>query len=178
MAAGLQPSESVPVQIVSIHFRPDSRIILQNEEVTLEKFRTIAHGARYLYLSDIPESADGGFEFQDGTLTLSEIHQSHLAAQVVFISATDSIETQVKRVRAFLDAGVRSVMVNTHSIDKQSERIMLDALFESLNRDDTLAQALSNARSSYIKESSKQGGEVSFVSNPGVWGTFHLFGQP
>ena len=29
-----------------------------------------------------------------------------------------------------------------------------------------------------IKESSKQGGEISFVSNPGVWGTFHLFGQP
>ena len=40
-------------------------------------------------------------DFQDGTLTLSEIHQSHLAAQVVFISATDSIETQVIRVRAF-----------------------------------------------------------------------------
>ena len=178
LARGLQPSESVPVQIVSIHFRPDSRTILQNEEVTLEKFRSIAHGARYLYLSDIPTSPDGGFEFQDGTLTLSEIHQSHLSAQVVFISATNSIETQIKRARAFLHAGVRSVMVSTNAIDKQSERIMLDALFESLNRDDTLAQALSNARSSYIKESSKQGSEVSFVSNPGVWGTFHLFGQP
>ena len=178
LAAGLQPSESVPIQIVSIHFRPDSRTILQNEEVTLEKFRSIAHGARYLYLSDIPTSPDGGFEFKDGTLTLSEIHQSHLASQVVFISASNSIETQIKRARAFLDAGVRSVMINTHAIDKQSERIMLDALFESLNRDDTLAQALSNARSSYIKESSKQGAEVSFVSNPGVWGTFHLFGQP
>jgi hypothetical protein len=178
LAAGLQPSESVPIQIVSIHFRPDSRQILQNDEVTLEKFRTTAHGARYLYLSDIPTSTDGGFEFQDGILTLSEIHQSHLAAQVVFISATAPIDIQVKRARAFLSAGVRSVLINTLPIDQQNERIMLDALFESLNRDDTLAQALSNARSSYIKASSKQGGEVSFVSNPGVWGTFHLFGQP
>ena len=96
----------------------------------------------------------------------------------MFISPTASIDIQVKRARAFLNAGVRSVMVNTLPIDPQNERIMLDTLFESLNRDDTLAQALSNARSSYIKESSKKGGEVSFVSNPGVWGTFHLFGQP
>ena len=55
---------------------------------------------------------------------------------------------------------------NTLPIDAQNERIMLDALFESLNRDDTLAQALST-HDPYIKESSKKGGEVSFVSNPG-----------
>jgi hypothetical protein len=177
--------KSTAIQVVMQSFRSDTYKVFLGDKAEVETYSLHAPRSRYLFFSEVDPSPDGGFELADGTLTLSQIHQTPLTAQVVFISAGVSSSVQIKRAEAFLNAGARVVVCLMWSLPEQTERLMMDKLFESLNRDDPLTLAVSKAREAYLKQSSrasKLGGngvdKSDFVSNPGIWGTFQLFGTP
>ena len=107
-------------------------------------------------------------------MSLSDIRSLKIQAMTVFISPHPDVDVQAARVDTFLQAGAKSVVVQTWQLPIQSSRSILDTLFVSLKRNDPLIIAMDKARQKYIKDQSKE----KFINNPGIWGGFCIFGQP
>ncbi|MDG1480977.1 MAG: CHAT domain-containing protein [Myxococcota bacterium] len=160
--------------LASRHFGSEFRVMLTGEEVTAEKYREHAVSARFLYLSDIDASTDGGFNIVGETLSLSEIRSILIPGKVVFISATAEPTLQVNRARAFLDAGAQAVVVVNWEIPESSMRRFVDGFYEALNRDRPVARALGDARSALLRDA-MMGEEAR---DPALWGSIVLYGVP
>ena len=161
------------LEMVRLHFSDVSKFLI-GEAATKEEFLKSAPTARYIYLTEIPASSDGGFSLVNGDVSLSDIRSLNLQAMTVFISPHPDVDVQAARVDTLLQAGVKSVVVQTWQLPIQGSRSILDTLFVSLKRNDPLIIAMDKARQKYIKDQSKE----KFVNNPGVWGGFCIFGQP
>ncbi len=164
---------SPEVGLIKVHFS-DSAKVLVKDEATVEAFVTNAPKARYIYLSEIPATADGGFEMADGTISLDEITGLDLHAMVVFIGPDRDPLRQANRVEAFMQAGAQAVIVQSWAVPANDLRLLVENLFMNLKRNDPLLVAMKKTRSKYIGEQSKDG----YQNNPAKWGGFTIYSRP
>lgn len=165
---------SPEIGLARIHFGEMSKILI-GEEATLDNFMKNAEKARYVYLSEIPTSSTGGFEFVGGELSLSQIESMSFQAMTVFLSPEPNQDIQAARVEAFMKAGVQSVIVQSWALPTKEQREYIDNLFISLKRNDPLMIAIEKSRQKTIEAQSK---DQKYINNAGIWGAFTAFGKP
>ena len=164
---------SPEIGLAKLHFGDMAKVMI-GDEATLENFRTNAPKARYIYLSEIPTSQTGGFEFTGGELSLTEIESLKLQAMTVFISPA-AVEIQAARIEAFMRAGVQSVVVQAWALPTKDQSNYVENLFISLKRNDPLMLATEKSRQNTIAGRSKAD---EYINNAGIWGSFTIFAKP
>ena len=110
----------------------------------------------------------------DGELSLDQIANTNLHAMIVFISPEKNLESQARRVEAFMQAGAQAVIVQSWAIPANDLRILVENLFMNLKRNDPLLIAMDKTRGKYIKDTSKE----TYENNPGNWGAFTIYSRP
>ncbi|MGD1849475.1 MAG: CHAT domain-containing protein [Cyanophyceae cyanobacterium] len=124
-------------------------------------------GDSWLALAD---TAVGG---EDGRLTLTEIFNTTLNAQIAVLSAcnTNSGEVTGEGVlglaRAFLKAGVPAVVASLWQVPDQSTQLLMEAFYQELLKGETYADALRTAQLKVRAQS----------PNPRDWAAFMVIGD-
>jgi hypothetical protein len=169
--------EDIPVDmaIVARHFTPPFLRYQIGEEATEEGYLEHALTARYLYISTLSASADGGFQLVGDELTLSEVRANPMMAEVVFINAPAPHALQMNRVRAFLDAGATAVVVVNWEIPDNIVNKLVDAFHQAAVQGRELPLALADARASMLKD--RRDRDEDFTDNPALWGALTLHGS-
>jgi len=109
----------------------------------------------------------------DGLLTSDEIIQLRLNAELVVLSACDTGlgdltgDGVVGLARAWMGAGVPSVVVSLWAISDSSTSVLMESFYSNLNQGLTKAQALRQAMLTTSQS----------YSNPSDWGAFTLLGE-
>ncbi|MGC6509047.1 MAG: hypothetical protein ACON4U_11550 [Myxococcota bacterium] len=175
MSRNGQPAE---VEVAKVHFRPDSRYIYVDDKVTSERYLKRAFTSRFLFLSGLEGSSTGGWLFDDGELTISEIQSKPTVLQTVFIGYHGDFEQQFRRVRAFMNAGARTVVVPAWEVPQPELHTYLRGIFEGLTRDDPLPASLKLGRKELLQQRLRESEDGQIAPNPSIWGSFIVFGQP
>lgn len=167
---------SLPADLVASgrSFGDEFRDVRVGEAATEAAWDELGPTARYVQISTIAASADGGFVLADGELTLTEIRETPMKAELVVITADAPGPVQLQRSRAFLDAGAGSVLVMAWKVDAAVQERFFDGYFSALNRDRPPARALIDARDSLMRDA-LIGVDLD---DPGIWGTALLFSSP
>ena len=131
--------------------------------------------ARFIFFAQALSSDTGGFLLNGEELTLSEMASMSLKAKLVIISAHPDESIQRRRVHALLNAGARNVLVFDWSLSNKFKRAMLDKMFESLLRDEPIAEAVAKISKLSLGIPNKNGVKAN---GPGSWGALHLYGYP
>lgn len=167
---------SVPIDLVASgrSFGDDFKKLKIGEDVLESVWTEMGPTARYVQFSQMEPTADGGFVFADGELTLSEVRATEMTADIVVITAPAPGPVQTQRARAFLDAGAGSVLVLGWDVDEAAQDRFFDGFFAAVNRDRPPARALGEARQSLQRDA------LLGVDNddPGLWGAMLLFSTP
>jgi len=164
---------SPEIGLVKVHFSDSAKVVIR-DEATVEAFAKNAPRARYIYLSEVASTPNGGFQMADGELSLDQIANTDLHAMIVFIGPDANLDNQARRVEAFMQAGAQAVIVQSWAIPANDLRILVENLFMNLKRNDPLIIAMNKTRGKYIKESSKE----AYENNPGHWGAFTIYSRP
>ena len=169
--------ENQPVEVdqISLSFKSDDRKVLIGDKSSLKEYREHAPMARFIFFAQAKSSDTGGFLLNGEELTLSEMASMTLKAKLVVISAHPDAEVQRRRVHALLNAGARSVLVFDWSLPNNFKRAMLDKMFESLLRDEPIAEAVAKISKLRLGIPNKNGVKAN---GPGSWGALHLYGYP
>ena len=101
---------SPEVGLIKVHLALPALI---RDDATVEAFAKEAPRARYIYLSEIPSTKNGGFQMADGELTLDHPSNTNLHAMIVFLSPEANLDSQARRVEAFMQAGAQAVIVQS-----------------------------------------------------------------
>jgi hypothetical protein len=165
------------VELSRVHFRPDSRMLFTDDKVTQQRYVKNSFSSRFLFVSGLESSKNGGWIFDDQELTISEIQSRKMVVQTVFLSFDPDFESQMRRVRAYMNAGARTVVMSVWRIPQAELRVYLDGIFEALTRDEPLTAALKQGRKQVLKQRLRDEGD-SLKPNPSIWGSFIVFGQP
>ncbi|MEC7985519.1 MAG: CHAT domain-containing protein [Myxococcota bacterium] len=167
-----------PIEIdqISLSFKPDKRKVLIADEAKMGVYRKHVSAAKYIYFAQASSTSDGGFFIGEEKLSLSEISSTPLNAQIVIISEHPDHRVQMRRVRAFLNAGARNVLVMDWSIPDKQKRAVLDKVFESLMREEPITVAIQKVVKSNLGTSNVNS-QVR-ANSPGIWGSLHLYGFP
>jgi hypothetical protein len=144
------------------------------DEATLAVWREHAASARYIHLTELPPAMNGGFQFADGPLSLDEVRNTKIHAEMVVITARTDAAQQQHRARAFLDAGARWVLVVGWNIRDQHRVRYLTNIYESMNQERTPVRALSEGRNRLIND----GMSNIDMDDPAIWAGLTLFGKP
>ncbi|MFO0983310.1 MAG: CHAT domain-containing protein [Planctomycetota bacterium] len=141
-----------------------------------------------LVLSDVPDDLAGGF------LSLSEIGELKLDADVVFLSACETAkgslahcEGILNTARYFLLAGARSVVATQWDVLDYAAPIVARVFYEHLFAGEAPGEALREAKLALIDERADIRGARSLgegatndapsFSHPSVWAPFVIFGK-
>ena len=120
-------------------------------------------------------------DFDDGLLTISEIEQLNLNADIVLLSACNTAagknlesEGLSGLARAFIYAGARSLLVSHWSVDSGSAAELTTGLFEALEANPEMgrAEALQSSMMSLASDS-----ENPHYSHPAFCAPFSLIGE-
>jgi len=144
------------------------------DDATLEVWRQHAATARYIHLAELPPAMNGGFQFADGPLSLNEVRNTQIHAEMVVITARADAAQQQHRARAFLDAGARWVLVVGWNIRDQHRVRYLTNIYESMNQERPPVRALSEGRNRLIND----GMSNIDMDDPAIWAGLTLFGKP
>ncbi|MEM9244906.1 MAG: CHAT domain-containing protein, partial [Cyanobacteria bacterium P01_F01_bin.153] len=110
---------------------------------------------------------------EDNRLTISEIFSSNLNAQVAVLSACDTNSGQtsgegvVSLARAFLKAGVPTVVASSWKVPDQQTRLLMEEFYDQLLAGKTYAEAL---RAAQLKVRAQ-------FPNPYYWAAFTVIGE-
>ena len=169
--------ENQPVEIdqISLSFKSDDRKVLIGERASLKEYKEHAPMARFIFFAQAKSSDTGGFLLNGEELTLSQMSSMTLKAKLVLLSAHPDAEIQKRRVHALLNAGARNVLVFDWSLSNKLKRAMLDKMFESLLRDEPIAEAVAKISKLSLGLASQKGVKSN---GPGSWGSLHLYGYP
>ncbi len=121
----------------------------------------------WLALVDVSNSGE------DGKLTLTEIFNSNLKAQLAVLSACNTVSGEVTGegvlglARAFLKAGVPTVIASLWQVPDEQTRILMEAFYQELLGGKTYAEAL---RAAQLKVRSQS-------TNPRNWAAFMVIGD-
>ena len=117
---------------------------------------------------------NGGFQLADGALSLDDIRNTKLHADMVVITARGTMEQQQQRARAFLDGGAEWVLVTNWQLPDRYRVRYLGNIYDSMNQERPPIRALSEGRNRMIND-----GMTSVkLDAPAVWGVFTLYGKP
>lgn len=169
--------ENQPVEVdqISLSFKSGDRKVLIGDTSSLKEYRKEAPMARFIFFAQAKSSDAGGFLLNGEELTLSEMATMTLKAKLVLISAHPDDDIQRRRVHALLNAGARNIIVFDWPLSNKRKRAVLDKMFESLLRDEPIAEALAKISKLSLGLTAQQGVKSN---GPGSWGALHLYGYP
>ena len=148
--------------------------VLTGPDALVSVWREKAAGARYIHLAELTPAMNAGFQLADGPLTLDEIRNTELHADMVVITARGTANQQQQRARAFLDAGAEWVLVTNWALPDRFRVRYLGNIYDSMNQERPPIRALSEGRNRMIND-----GMTSVnMDDPAIWGVFTLFGKP
>ena len=148
--------------------------VLTGPDAVLSVWREKAAAARYIHLSELTPTMNGGFKFADGALSLDEVRNTKLHADMVVITARGTPAQQQQRARAFLDAGSEWVLVTNWGLPDRFRVRYLGNIYDSMNQERPPIRAMSEGRNRMIND-----GMTSVnMDDPAMWGVFTLFGKP
>jgi len=156
------------------YFRGGFDEVLTGEKATVASWNEKAAGARYLHFASLGPSMNGGFQLHDGALSLEQIRNTPVHAEMVVITARATAEQQLRRARAFLDAGARWVLVAGWDVPDKVRVKYLANIYDSMNQERPPVRALSEGRNKLFNDS-LMGIDLD---DPALWGVFTLFGKP
>ena len=156
------------------YFQSGFNDTLVGKDATLESWREKSANSRYIHIAEIPPGMAGGFQMANGTLSLDEIRNTKIHAEMVVITARTTPEQQLHRVRAFLDAGARWVLVASWDVHERTRVRYLGNIYDSMNQERPPVRALSEGRNRLF------GDALSGLDldDPALWGGLTLFGKP
>ncbi len=162
------------IKTCSRHFSSGHDEALTGDSVTLAAWREKAGHSRYIHIAGLEAGAGGGFKFADGSLSLDEIRNTPLNAQLVVITARTAQPQQLHRARAFLDAGAEWVLVAVWDIPDRARVNYLSSIYDSMNQERPPARAVAEGRRTLLKDALM--GDDN--DDPSLWGGLLLFGKP
>lgn len=162
------------LKVCGRYFQSGFDEVLTGEEATLAVWKEKAETARYIHLADLNPSMNGGFQFADGPLSLDEIRNTPLHAEMVVMTARGTDAQQQQRARAFLDAGARWVLVAGWEVPDRYRVRYLGNIYDSMNQERPPIRAMSEGRNRLIND----GMSSTNLDDPAIWGVFTLFGKP
>jgi hypothetical protein len=156
------------------HFRGGFDEVLTGEKATLASWAEKASGARYIHFAEVRPSMNGGFQLHDGALSLDQVRNTPIHAEMVVITARTTPEQQLRRARAFLDAGARWVLVAGWEVPDKVRVKYLANIYDSMNQERPPVRAMSEGRNKLFNDA-LMGIDLD---DPALWGVFTLFGKP
>ena len=82
------------------YFQSGFNQILVGGDAKAETWKAKAAGARYIHIADVAPAMHGGFKMADGELSLNDVRNTPLHAELVLITARTTPEQQLHRARA------------------------------------------------------------------------------
>jgi CHAT domain-containing protein len=157
---------------------------LQNKEATKQNFLQVAETANVLHLAthavvnDSAANQSAIFFANDSSLTISEVYNLPLAANLVTLSACQTGDGQLATgegvmslARAFMYQGCPSVVASLWSVNDKSTATIMNDFYENLEKGQTKSIALQNAKVSYLESSNLKS------SKPFYWSAFVIIGE-
>ena len=156
------------------YFQSGFNDTLLGADATLAAWREKSANARYIHITDVGPSLGGGFKLADGSLSLDEVRNTAIHAEMVVVTARATPEQQLHRARAFLDAGARWVLISGWEVDERTRVRYLGNVYDSMNQERPPVRALSEGRNRLF------GDALTGVDldDPALWGGLTLFGKP
>ncbi|MEM9244358.1 MAG: CHAT domain-containing protein [Cyanobacteria bacterium P01_F01_bin.153] len=117
--------------------------------------------------------ADDSGDREDGKLTLTEIFDSNLKAQLAVLSACNTVSGEVTGegvlglARAFLKAGVPAVVASLWQVPDEQTQILMEAFYKELLAGKTYAESLRSAQLTVRAQ----------ATNPNNWAAFVIIGE-
>ena len=135
------------------YFRGGFDEVLIGEQATVASWKEKAAGARYIHLAALGPAMNGGFQLHDGALSLEEVRNTPIHAEMVVITARSTPEQQLRRARAFLDAGARWVLISGWEVPDKVRVKYLANIYDSMNQERPPVRALSEGRNKLFNDS-------------------------
>jgi CHAT domain-containing protein len=162
------------LKVCGRYFQSGNDEVLTGSEALLSVWREKAGAARYIHLAELTPAMNGGFQLSDGALSLDEIRNTELHADMVVITARGTAAQQQQRARAFLDGGAEWVLVTNWDLPDRFRVRYLGNIYDSMNQERPPIRAMSEGGNRMIND-----GMTSLNwDDPAVWGVFTLFGKP
>jgi CHAT domain-containing protein len=163
--------------------QPKSKLLLRSQ-ATKSALKSFGAQFRYIHFAmhgtfDAEKPLDSGLMMaadneNDGMLTVRELYDLHLPADLVTLSACETALGKVANgddvvgfTRGFLYAGVSSIVSSLWQVDDQATSIMMQQFYQSLKETDK-RQALRTAQLK-VKD--------TYNSNPFYWAAFQITGS-
>jgi CHAT domain-containing protein len=162
------------LKICGRYFRSGFDEVLVGKAATVETWKAKAENARYIHIADIGPAMNGGFQLADGPLSLDEVRNTRLHAELVVITGRTTTEQQLRRARAFMDAGARWVIVSGWFVPDRTRVKYLSNIFDSMNQERPPVRAMSEGRNALFRDA-LMGIDLD---DPSLWGGLTLFGKP
>jgi len=162
------------LKVCGRYFQSGFNEILVGADAKLASWTDKASNARYIHISDLPPAMSGGFKMSDGVLSLDQVRNTPLHAEMVVITARTTPEQQQHRARAFLDAGARWVLVTNWEMDDRTRVRYLGNIYDSMNQERPPVRAMSEGRNRLFSDSLTG----IDLDDPALWGGVTLFGKP
>ena len=143
-------------------------------DATLASWKEKTASARYIHIAELSSAMGGGFKMGDGVLSLDEVRNTPLHAEMVVITARSTAAQQQHRARAFLDAGARWVLVSNWAMDDATRVQYLGNIYDSMNQERPPVRAMSEGRNRLFSDALRGIDR----DDPALWGGLTLFGKP
>ena len=156
------------------YFQSGFNDVRVGKDATLVAWKEKTEHSRYIHIADVSPAMGGGFRLADGVLSLDEVRNSPLHAEMVVITARATPEQQQHRARAFLDAGARWVLVTSWDMDDATRVRYLGNIYDSMNQERPPVRAMSEGRNRLFSDA-LTGVDLD---DPALWGGLTLFGKP
>lgn len=146
-----------------------------------ERFRLI-HIAAHAYFHK-QNAMLSAFELADRSLTLAEISQLHLSAELMTLSAC---ETGFGRMQGsefislasgLMGAGARSLVVSQWKVDDDAAVLLMDAFYDALQQGASRVTALQHAQRHLLQLTEESSGDYKNYAHPAFWSPFILIGN-
>lgn len=157
---------------------------LQHKEATKQNFLQAAETANILHLAthavvnDSAANQSAIFFANDSSLTISEVYNLPLSANLVTLSACQTGDGKLATgegvmslARAFMYQGCPSVVASLWSVNDKSTATIMDDFYQNLDAGQTKSIALQNAKINYLENAGLKG------SKPFYWSAFVIIGD-
>lgn len=181
----LFPLKYSQMELESIDKTISDNIIFISKDATESNFKKYAPGSNVIHISthsfllkDQPLILFSPMENDedDGFLELGEIVQLNLNSDLVVLSSCrsglgriDAAEGIIGMQKAFMDAGSKSVLVSLWDVNDKYTSYFMKDFYKFLSDGKSKAEALREAKLSFIK---------NYSANPYYWSAFTLAGNP
>ncbi|MGB1249333.1 MAG: CHAT domain-containing protein [Candidatus Promineifilaceae bacterium] len=163
--------------------------VLLEKDATCEVFLTLAAQHAIIHLSSHAEFREddvllSGFKLQDGLLTLNDIMNTTLTAQLVTLSACDTGNGRVvgsdliSLAGGFMGAGARSLIVSQWLVEDSDATVrLMDSFYRAVLQGESRVKALQQAQIGLLRLGRSQPQFYGAYQHPVCWAPFMLLGN-